>query len=64
MDEQQRQHTPAEPLKPIPNKLHRLTVYLAHYFALFRGLGLPLGYIATSGAKSDFIFLLSDPDFL
>jgi len=26
-------------------------------------LGLRLGYIATSNAKSDVIFLLSDPDF-
>jgi len=37
---------------------------LAHYFALFRGLELLLGYLATSGAKSDDIFLLGDPDFL
>ena len=28
------------------------------------GLGLHLGYSATPGAKSDVIFLLSDPDFL
>jgi len=28
------------------------------------GLELLLGYLATSGAKSDIIFLLSDPDFL
>jgi len=27
------------------------------------GLLLVLGYLATSGAKSDVIFLLSDPDF-
>jgi len=27
-------------------------------------LGLRLGYLATSGAKSDVIFSLSDPDFL
>ena len=33
------------------NKLHRLTERdrLAHYFALFGGLGLRLGYLATSG---------------
>ena len=36
---------------------------LAHYFALFWGWGLLLGYLATSGAKSDVIFLLGDPDF-
>jgi len=48
------------------NKLHRLTerdTRLAHYFALFRGLGLRLSYLATSGAKSYVIFLLGDPDF-
>jgi len=38
---------------------------LAHYFWLFYAiLGLLLGYLATSGAKSDVIFLLGDPDFL
>jgi len=37
---------------------------LAHYFALFGALRLLLGYLATSGAKSDGIFLLGDPDFL
>jgi len=37
---------------------------LAHYFALFWGLGLRLGYLAISDAKSDIIFLLSDPDLL
>jgi len=50
-----------------PNKLHRLTERdsrLAHSFALLRGLGLRLGYLATSGAKFDVIFLLGDPDFL
>jgi len=31
---------------------------LAHYFALYLDLGLLLGYLATSGAKSDVIFLL------
>jgi len=48
-------------------KLHRLTERdsrLAHFFALFLGLGLRLGYIATSNAKSDVIFVLGDPDFL
>jgi len=28
------------------------------------GLGQHFGYLATSGAKSDIIFLLGDPDFL
>jgi len=40
------------------NKLHRLTERdsrLAHYFALLWGLGPRLGYLATSGAKSDVI---------
>jgi len=49
------------------NKLHCSTERdsrLAHYFALFLGVGLCLGYLATSGAKSDVIFLLSNPDFL
>jgi len=49
------------------NKPHRLTERdsrLAHYFALLWGLGLRFGYLATSGAKSDVTFLLSDPDFL
>ena len=48
-------------------KLHRLTERdsrLAHYFALFWGLGLRLGHLATTGATPDVIFLLSDPDFL
>jgi len=47
-------------------KLHRLTEQdcrLTHYFALLWGLGLRLGYLATSGAKSDIIFMLGDPDF-
>jgi len=46
------------------NKLHHLTErdsQFAHYFALLWSLGLHLGYLATSGAKSDVIFLLSDP---
>jgi len=37
---------------------------LAHYFGLFSGLGPILGYLATSDAKSDVIFMLGDPDFL
>jgi len=48
-------------------KLHRLTERdsrLAHYFALLWGLGLLLGYLASSGAKSDVMFKLGDPDFL
>ena len=50
----------------ISNKLHLLTERdsrLAHYFAQLWGLELHLGYLAISGAKSDVIFLLSDPDF-
>jgi len=44
------------------NQLHRLTerdsILLAHYFGVW-------GYFwATSGAKSDVVFLLGDPDFL
>ena len=49
------------------NKLHHLTERdsrLAHYFALFWCLGLRFGYVAISNAKSDVIFMLSDPDFL
>jgi len=45
------------------NKLHHLPERdsrLAHYFGLFWGLWLLLGYLASSGAKSDIIFLLSD----
>ena len=34
------------------------------HFGLFWGLGLLLGYLATSSAKSDVGFLLSDPGFL
>ena len=34
------------------------------HFRIFWGLGLLLGYIATSNAKSDVRFLLGDPDFL
>jgi len=48
------------------NKLHRLTQRdsrLAH-FCTTLGLGLHLGYLASSGAKSDIIFLIGDPDFL
>jgi len=49
------------------NKRHRLPERdsrLAHYFELFWGLQLLLGYLATSGTKSDVAFLLGDPDFL
>jgi len=48
------------------NKLHCLTERdsrLTRYFALLWGLELRLGYLATSGAKSDVIFLLGDHDF-
>jgi len=37
---------------------------LTHYFGLFWVLELLLGYLANPSAKSDAIFLLSDPDFL
>jgi len=37
---------------------------LARYFGLFGSLGLLWEHLATSGAKSDVIFLLGDPDFL
>jgi len=49
------------------NKLHRLTERdsrLAHYFELFWGLWLLLEYLASSGAKSDVVFLVGEPDFL
>ena len=49
------------------NKLHCLTERdsrLANYFAVPWGMGLILGYLAISGAKSDVIFLLGDADFL
>ena len=50
------------------NKLHASpngARQLAHeLFCAILGLGLLLGYLATSGAKSDVIFLLGDPDFL
>jgi len=38
--------------------INRLTQYFALYWSL-----VILGYLATSGAKSDVIFLLGDPDF-
>jgi len=44
------------------NKLPRKK--LAHYFGLFRGFELLLGYLTTSGAKSGVTFLLGDPHFL
>jgi len=53
--------------KAVENKLHRLTGQdsrLAHCFALLWGPGLLVEYLASSGAKSDVIFLLGDPDFL
>ena len=34
------------------------------HFGLFLGLGLLLGYLATSNVKSDVGFLLGDPNFL
>jgi len=39
-------------------------VELIFLFALFWGLVISLGYLATSDAKSDVIFLLGNPDFL
>jgi len=32
----------------------------SHFWGIFAGLGLLLGYLASSGAKSDVVFLLSD----
>ena len=49
------------------NKLHRSwseTVGLYTIFGLFWVSGLLWGYLATSGTKSDVIFLLSEPDFV
>jgi len=37
---------------------------LAYLLEIFGSLGLLLRYLATSGAKSDIIFLLDDSDFL
>jgi len=52
-----------KPIKPAVSLTERDN-RLAHYVAIFGGLGLLLGYLDTSGAKSDVIFLLGDPDFL
>ena len=38
--------------------------YRDPHFGLFWGLGLLLGYLSTSGANFDVIFLLSGPDLL
>jgi len=49
----------------VTNKQHCLTErdsMLAHYSALFWSLGLLLRYLASSGTKSNIIFLLCDPD--
>jgi len=49
------------------NKLHRLTEQdsrLAHYFELFWDMGPSLGYLASSGAKYDVVYLPGDSDFL
>jgi len=46
------------------NRLAQSLSYQDPHFGLFSGLGLLLGYLATSGAKPDVIFLLSDPNFL
>jgi len=42
---------------------------LTHYFVLFCvilgcGATFEVGYLATSGAKPDVVFLLGDPEFL
>jgi len=47
-----------------PNSNTELTSKLTHYFGLLWGLGLLLGYLATSGVKSDVVFFLGNPDFL
>jgi len=46
------------------NRLTHSVSYRDSHFGLFWSLGLHLGYLATSGAKSDVIFLLGNPDFL
>jgi len=45
------------------NKLAHSLSYRDPHFGLVWSLELLLGYLATSGAKSDVIFLLGDPDF-
>jgi len=57
--------------KPLLNQaasFNRARQYrVAHYFALFSvfwSLGLRFGYLASSDAISDVIFLLGDADFL
>ena len=49
--------------KRINIKLHRLTERDSR-LAASHAILLRLGYIASSGAKSDVIFFLGDPDFL
>jgi len=45
-------------------KFHAYLVqFWGSHFGLFWGFGLLLGYLTSSGTKSDVIFLLSDPDF-
>jgi len=44
--------------------LNRATQYRLVLFYAILESGLLLGYLSTSGAKSDIVFLLSDPDFL
>jgi len=46
------------------NRLTHSLCYRYPHFELFWSLGILLGYLATSGAKSYTIFLLGDPDFL
>ena len=40
-----------------------LASFSRSHFGVFGGFGLLLGYLASSGTKSDVIFLLGDPDF-
>ena len=56
-------HTRARPTEQAASVTQRDN-RLAHHFGLLSGLGLLMGYLATSSAKSDVIFLLGDPDFL
>jgi len=46
------------------NRLAHSLGYQDPNFGLFWGVGLLIGYLATSSAKFDVIFLLGDPDFL
>jgi len=58
---------PQKQAAPLTERNNRLTNSLSYrdpHLGVFWGLGLLLGYFATSCVKSDGIFLLSNPDFL